>query len=441
MTKIVVFILVTAFAAAGAPERPDTAVHGDVEPTISPEGTRFGEILELDELVDAVLAENPELIAADKTADAARAKAAAAGFWPDPNFTVAVSNLPAEELALDRTPMSGVQLNLMQRVPFPGKNHYRRKAADAEANSTEQGYFNKRNMLVKRTRDAYYDLYLLERYIEIEETHKAYLGDYTRVAEVRYATGEGPIHDVLRGQVELSRKIEELITLEQRREVAAGRINVLLGRRPQDELPPVGEFVLPDLNYSIEELQDVALANSPAVLANEHLLTLARAARSLSKLEYVPDITLGVGYRIREEVPMDPVAGEDFWTFSLGFGVPVFSPFKQGHNLDAASARLDMSLAKLDDTKYNVLLDVQDLYLQSEEYRLKIELYEEAILPQAEQSLVAALAGYRAGKVDFLTLLNSEMMLLNSEKMYYQVRVNYCKKAAALEATVGTELF
>jgi outer membrane protein TolC len=439
MSKTVIFIataLITAWAAWGAPDTGD-----EPGPATAAEPYGFGESLELEELVDAVLAGNRELKAAEMKADAARAKAGAAGFWPDPNFSVAVSNLPAEELALDRTPMSGVQLNLMQKIPFPGKNYYRRKAADAEADSTEQGYFNKRNMLVKRTRDAYYDLYLLERFIEIEEIHQTYLGDYTRVAEVRYATGEGPIHDVLRGQVEISLKTEELITLGQRREVATGRINVLLGRPPTTELAPVNRLDLPELNYGLEELQNIALADSPAVRGDEYLTARAEASRSLNKLEFVPDITVGVGYRIREVVPMDPVAGEDFWTFSLGFGLPVFSPFKQSHNLDAASASLEMTRAKLDDTKYNVLLDVQDLYLQLEEYRLKVELYEEAILPQAEQSLVAALAGYRAGKIDFLTLLNSEMMLLNSEKMYYRVQVNYCKKAAALEATVGTELF
>lgn len=430
---MIMFLSAAVYAGAGSYDRPET----DTLDTTSD----FGESLELENLVDAVLAENLELKAAEAKADADRAKAGAAGFWPDPTLSVAVSNLPTEELALNRTPMSGIQLSIMQKIPFPGKNYYRRKAADAEADSTEQGYLNKRNKLIKRTRDAYYDLYLLERYIEIEETHKTYLGDYARVAEVRYATGEGPIHDVLRGQVEISLKTEELITLGQRREVAAGRINVLLGRPPTTELPPVDRLDLPELDYGLEELQNIALADSPAVRGDEHSMAQAEASRSLNKLEFVPDITVGVGYRIREVVPMDPVAGEDFWTFSLGFGLPVFSPFKQSHNLDAASASVEMTRAKLDDTRYEVLLDVQDLYLQLEEYRLKIELYEEAILPQAEQSLVAALAGYRAGKVDFLTLLNSEMMLLNSEKMYYRVQVNYCKKTAALEATVGTKLY
>jgi cobalt-zinc-cadmium efflux system outer membrane protein len=435
MSKILIILLFSTAMYTSTDSKELT------EPVTADALSDFGESLELENLVDAVLAENLELKGAEAKADADRAKAGAAGFWPDPTLSVAVSNLPAEELALDRTPMSGIQLNITQKIPFPGKNHYRRKAAEAEADSTEQGYINKRNTLIKRTRDAYYDLYLIERFIGIEETHKAYLGDYARVAEVRYATGEGPIHDALRGQVEISLKTEELITLGQRREVAAGRINVLLGRPPTTELPPVDVLDLPELNYGLEELQNIALADSPAVRGDEYLTAQAEASRSLNKLEFVPDITVGIGYRIREVVPMDPVAGEDFWTFSLGLGLPVFSPFKQSHNLDVASASLEMTRAKLDDTKYKVLLDVQDLYLQLEEYRLKVELYEEAILPQAEQSLVAALAGYRAGKVDFLTLLDSEMMLLNSEKTYYRVQVNYCKKAAALEATVGTELF
>jgi cobalt-zinc-cadmium efflux system outer membrane protein len=435
MSKILIIMLLftTVYARGGSYDGPET----DASETLSD----FGESLELDALVEAVLDGNRELKAAEMEANANRAKAESAGFWPDPVFSVALSNLPAEELALDRTPMSGIQLNIMQNIPFPGKNHYRRKAADAEADSVEQSYLNKRNTLIERTRDAYYDLYLIDRFTEIEETHKAYLDDYSRIAETRYATGEGPIHDVLRGQVEISLKSDELITLGKRREVAIGRLNVLLGRPPTEELPPAGELALPELAYGPEELPEIALANNPRIRGDEYLTARAAASRSLNKLEFVPDITLGVGYRVREEVPMDPVAGEDFWTFSLAFGLPVFSPFKRAHELDAASAALEMNRAKLDNTKYEVLLDVEDLYLQLEEYRLKITLYEDAILPQSEQSLFAALSGYRAGKIDFLTLLNAETTLLNSEKMYYQVTVDYCKKAAALEAVVGTELY
>ena len=401
----------------------------------------FGETLQLDELVEEVLTRNSELLAAEKMAEAERAKAGATGYWPDPNFSAALSNLPSEELVLDRTPMSGIQLNLSQKIPFPGKDYYRRKAADADADSSEQDYLNMRNMVVKRSSDAFLDLYLLERHIQLTERHSAYLQDFTKIAESRYATGLRPIHDVFRAQVESSLKIEELITLKQRRDVAYGRINVLLNRQPKEELPPVDDFSLPDIEYSLEETQEMALANSPVLSSSEYSLEKARAGRTLSKLEYVPDFILGVGYRIREEVTMDPVANEDFWTFSVGFNVPIFTALKQGHNVDAASAKLEMSQAKLDDAKHQTLLNVQDLYLQVEESRLNIDLYEEAILPQSEQSLASALSGYRAGKVDFLTLLDNEIMLLNREKMYYQILVNYRKKLAALEATVGTKLY
>jgi outer membrane protein TolC len=435
MSKLIILIfLAVSVYAEETPLDDDFAVETAGE-------LNFGETLQLDELVNEVLARNSALLAAEKMAEAERAKAGATGYWPDPSFSVALSNLPSEEMVLDRTPMSGIQLNLSQKIPFPGKDYYRRKAADAGADAIEQDYLNMRNMAEKRSSDAFLDLYLLERHIHLLELHSEYLQDFTKIAESRYATGLRPIHDVFRAQVESSLKIEELITLKQRREVAYGRINVLLARPPGEELPPPGDFSLPDINYTLEELQEMVLTNSPVLSSSEYSLEKARAGRSLSKLGYVPDFKLGVGYRIREEVTMDPVADEDFWTFSVGFNVPIFTAFKQGHNVDAASAKMEMSQAKLDDARYQILMDVQDLYLQVEEYSLKIDLYEEAVLPQSEQSLASALSGYRAGKVDFLTLLDNEIMLLNREKMYYKIIVNYRKKLAALEATVGTKLY
>lgn len=418
------------------PARADVA---DLSETTPPYD--FGTTLEMDELLSAVIAKNPELAAAERTADAARAKAAASGFWPDPNFSVKFAEMPADDAMNETASMTDVELMVMQMVPAPGKNYYRRKTAEAAADAARQDYQNKRIALIKKTRDAYYDLYLLERYLEIEKRHWTLLEDYVRIAETRYAVGEGPIHDALRGQLEVSAKTEEVLALGLRRDAAAANVNRLLGRDPGISVPRAAELVLPELDQPVEDLKRTALDNNPEVSAATYALSGARAERALSKTEFIPDLTLGVGYRIRKDDPTDPAAGKDLWSFSVGLDVPVISPLKNRHELSRTKAAVEMNEAALEDTKYRVLLEVQVLYLKLEEYRIKLELCEDAILPQAEQSLVAAVAGYRAGKVDFLTLINNETMLLEKEKMYYSINVDYCKTAAALEAALGTELW
>ena len=52
----------------------------------------------------------------------------------------------------------------------------------------------------------------------------------------------------------------------------------------------------------------------------------------------------------------------------------------------------------------------------------------------------SAIAGYQVGKVDFLTLLDNLVTLLNYELSYYEQLTNEAKAAAALEPLVGITL-
>ncbi len=72
-------------------------------------------------------------------------------------------------------------------------------------------------------------------------------------------------------------------------------------------------------------------------------------------------------------------------------------------------------------------------------YRL-LELYKSGIIPQATQSLNAAIAGYQTNKVDFLTLLNNQLTLFNFELDYYRFLSDYRKGIADLEAATGVKL-
>ena len=64
-----------------------------------------------------------------------------------------------------------------------------------------------------------------------------------------------------------------------------------------------------------------------------------------------------------------------------------------------------------------------------------------AIIPQAQQSLSAALAGYQVDKVDFLTLLDSQVSLFDFDTDVYRHLTEAEKILAQIEMAVGTRLF
>ena len=400
-----------------------------------------GTTLEPGALADEVLAANPAAASAAARAEAYERAAAAEGLWPDPQFTVEASNLPAGDLAFDRSPMSGLQFYLRQTIPLPGKNTYRRRAAEGSAAAAAADYQATRLKLVERAKHAYFDLYLATALQDIVEKQRAFWVDYERVALARYAAGRGLQADVLKAQVERTLPSNELLELERRETVARGRINVLLSHPPGRDLPPLAG--LPDVSvpYAVEELYDKALANDPGVAAAEAHLASARAARSLAKTSFAPDLTAGVGYRLRDDVPMDPVAGEDFWSFSAGLSLPLFGSVKQSRTLAEKNATVSAAEAAAADVKNNLQREVDELYVAMRTAEEQLTLFEDGILPQADAALRSTLAAYEAGKVDFATLLQSQLTLFRYEKEYVGLQVRRHKALASLEAAVGERFY
>jgi len=62
------------------------------------------------------------------------------------------------------------------------------------------------------------------------------------------------------------------------------------------------------------------------------------------------------------------------------------------------------------------------------------------LIPQAEQSLKSAEAGYITGIGNFLDLLDAERVLLKIHFGYWKAYTDYLKRIADIERAVGLEL-
>jgi outer membrane protein TolC len=80
------------------------------------------------------------------------------------------------------------------------------------------------------------------------------------------------------------------------------------------------------------------------------------------------------------------------------------------------------------------------LATQLERDRRMASLYREGILPQAGTTLEASLSAYRAGKGEFMQVLDSRMALFNNERDYYRAVAEHQMELARLEAAVGIPL-
>jgi outer membrane protein TolC len=67
----------------------------------------------------------------------------------------------------------------------------------------------------------------------------------------------------------------------------------------------------------------------------------------------------------------------------------------------------------------------------------QLDLVERGLIPQARQSLAASRSGYAVDKVDFLSLIDSQVRLLDAELRLVRASADRRKAFAAIESTLG----
>ena len=67
-------------------------------------------------------------------------------------------------------------------------------------------------------------------------------------------------------------------------------------------------------------------------------------------------------------------------------------------------------------------------------------LLETGLVPQARQSLESSRSAYEVGRIEFLSLLDSQVRLLDAELQLVRARADKRRAFAALEAAAGEKL-
>jgi cobalt-zinc-cadmium efflux system outer membrane protein len=437
---VVAYLLTAVFAGSNVvlAQQPGSAVaparaDGSQQPIPSSAPDVPAGIPALEQLIQQALENNPEIKAMQRRFDAMRARIPQAKALDEPTLSVGyMGNITPFQIQKG-DPSSGRSLSISQDLPYPGKRSLKGKIANSDADAEWWAFEQTRRNVVAEVKDAYFDLYFLTKAIGVVTKTKTLLEQFTKIAEVRYSVGRGIQQDVLKAQVEFSKLIEQQTVLEQRKQIAEARLNSLLYREPESPVGSPAELKPRDFPYSLTALNETAVVNYPDLKAQRRKIEGAQYAIQLAKKEFYPDFSVAFTYINRPAMP-------EMYGISVGIKLPVYYSQKQRPALTEANASFEAEKRSLENTTTVLMFKIRDKYLAETTARRLISLYSTTIVPQSSLSLESAIAGYEVGKVDFLTLLDNLVTLLNYELSYYEQLSNEEKAVAALEPLVGVTL-
>src|SRR3989304_131737 len=170
--------------------------------------------LNVDQLVDEALQNNPEIQAAKIKWEVFKEKIPQSYALEDPMFGFGIVNLPTN-FSFKEEDMTMKEFSISQKFPFPGKRPLMKEMASKEAEAVSTEIQGKIHQIIKDVKTAYYDLSHVYRATEVVERNKRILEDFAKIAEARYSVGEGIQQDVLKAHVEVSKMVDEMIMLDQ----------------------------------------------------------------------------------------------------------------------------------------------------------------------------------------------------------------------------------
>jgi outer membrane protein, heavy metal efflux system len=390
----------------------------------------------LGDAYDVAARANPRAEAARALVRAARARIPSAKVPPDPQLQLGLMNYELPGLK-PMDPLGMTQLQLMQMVPVGGKLGLSGDLAEARAAAEAARSVDVAWDVRSQVAMAFYDLYATDQSLAVARETLRLLQDARATAEAMYRVGEGRQTDVLRAQVEIARMTEDTIRMQTMRIGMAARLNALLDRAADLAVPAPVLPAFPASVPALDSVQEAAQDSRPMVRAGREEVQAASASARLARRELIPDLQLGFQYGQRSG-EMGP---ERMGSLMVGASVPVFARSRQLRMREEMIAMREMAEADLAAMRADTRARVAEAYANLTRARNLAALYQNTVLPQAEATASSALAAYRVGGVDFMTLLDNRMIVNRYRQELFRLEAEEGQSWAELEMLLGRQLF
>jgi len=387
-------------------------------------------IWRLPELLDEARAQNPEILAAHQKVQAAHARVKPAGTLADPQIGFQVMYVP---YPLRNAFSNERAFMISQMFEFPGKLGLRSGIAGREADMSAADYDLVVLKVLAEVKQTYFMLFHIDYDLEVNRENRELMQQFIAIASVKYATGRGLQPDIIKAQTEYSMMFNDSLMLAQERNSMAAMLRSLLDLPRDSHVPVIHEHLEPrHFSFALDALLQTAYANRPELKTMQAMADMYQLSGRLARREYWPDFMLSYTHRQMPEMQN--------WDAMVSFNIPLYFWRKENLRVQEAAANYQMATAGLQAMRNMVRAEVESAFYKVEQAARSVRIFQNTVVPQAEQSLMASRAAYENNKVDFLTLLDSQRTLRDLKLAAHQALADFGSRLADLELAVGTEL-
>lgn len=371
----------------------------------------------------------------------------------DPRLNLGYFLVPVET----RVGPQRARIGVTQMLPWIGKLIARGDRAALEADAEKARFDALRLSVFYEVKRVYYEYAYLLRAIDITRANRELLDYMEGVVNARYTAGAAPYSDLLAVQVERDRLDDRVRTLEDLRHPLEAALNAVLSRNVNTPFEDVPDIPVISAKLDGNDLAARLDAANPQLKVFEYLAGSQKKSEALAKMDYIPDVTVGVETIITDSFnayrgarnastgvwqatgPPPSDSGKDAVIASVSLNIPLWFG-KREAAIREAKARQLAAVRDRDGLRDKLSSDLKLALYNYRDAERKLDLYKNTLIPRAEQSLGASLTSYQAAKGSFADLINTQRTLLEFELNHIRAMATQAQRLAEIESLVGDEL-
>lgn len=373
-------------------------------------GTNTVQAQALDSYFKIAAENNPGLQSSYKEFEAAMQKVPQVNALPDPNFSFGYFLSPVET----RVGPQRAKFSLTQMFPWFGTLKARGDAATLLAEARYQAFLDARNRLYFQVAAAYFPLYELNRWKQIEQENIDILESYKTIATAKFENGRGSMVDVLRVDIMLKDAQTRLQILNDKERPLLSTFNNLLNRDENEQVEIVDSLSVEHLSTEIST--DSLLMRNPALAELELKTRASEASEVIAQKQGLPNVGVGLDYVVVGKSSAMTVSdnGKDVLMPMVSLSIPLFRKKYKAAEREARLMQENFSLQK--ENKMNTLVSEFDrAKFELQQQQQLVQLYEKQI-GTIRQSLNLLFTAYGNSGKEFEEVLRMQQQLLQYEK-------------------------
>jgi outer membrane protein TolC len=364
----------------------------------------------LDSYFQIAAENNPGLQAEYKAFEAAMQKVPQVNALPDPTFSFGYFLSPVET----RVGPQRAKFSLTQMFPWFGTLKARGDAATLLAEARYQAFLDARNRLYYQVAAAYFPLFELNKWKQIEQENIDILESYKIITTTKFKNGRGSMVDVLRVDIMLKDAETRLQILNDKEKPLLSLFNNLLNRDENEQVEVVDSLSVEDLPAEISK--DSLLMRNPALAELELKTRASEASGVVAQKQGFPNVGIGLDYVVvgKSSAMTASDNGKDVLMPMVSVSIPLFRKKYKAAEREAQLKQESFSLQK--ENVLNTLVSEFDrTRFTLQEQQQLINLYNGQI-STIRQSLNLLFTAYGNSGKEFEEVLRMQQQLLQYEK-------------------------